>query len=342
MLFTYRWNLSDLEFVPKNNLRVFSCFSGAGGSSMGYKMSGYDVIGCNELDPNILKNYILNLKPKYIYNYKIQFLKYKKDFPEEFTDLDILDGSPPCSTFSLASPRREEFFGKNIVFREGQKKQILSELFFDFIDLTRKLKPKVVIAENVRGLILGNAKNYTKRIIESFNKAGYKVQLFLLNGATMGLPQKRNRVFFICSRKDLNFKDLKLNFNEKPISIREALGEFINDKGKSFSHTKAFEYWKKTKIGKDLSSVHPKKFFFNYNRLDPDKVCLTITSTASECQIFRWDTMHGLTPIQLCLLSSFPLDYKFRYKSVGYCVGMSVPPIMMHRISNEIQKQYFN
>ena len=49
MKFTYEWNLSDLQKVEKNGLNVFSCFSCGGGSTMGYKMSGFNVIGCNEI-----------------------------------------------------------------------------------------------------------------------------------------------------------------------------------------------------------------------------------------------------------------------------------------------------
>ena len=140
MNFTYRWNLKDLDSVLKNNLKVFSCFSGAGGSSMGYKMSGFDVIGCNEIDKSMMSNYKLNLKPKYAFLCPIQRLKFKKELPKELYNLDILDGSPPCSTFSIASLKGREFFGKRKAFTEGQQKQVLSELFFDFIDFAKRLQ----------------------------------------------------------------------------------------------------------------------------------------------------------------------------------------------------------
>ena len=97
------------------------------------------------------------------------------------------------------SGSREKAWGKKKKFREGQSEQILDDLFFHYIDLAFKLRPKVVVAENVKGMLMGNAKGYVKQIIGLLGTAGYDVQLFLLNGASMGLPQKRERVFFIWS-----------------------------------------------------------------------------------------------------------------------------------------------
>ena len=196
--FTYKWNLSDLKEVPKNGYKVFSCFACGGGSTMGYKMSGFEVIGCNEIDPEMMSIYKKNHNPKHTFLESIETFKLRKDLPKELYNLDILDGSPPCSSFSMAGSR-EKAWGKKKKFREGQAEQVLDDLFFHYIDLAKKLQPKIVVAENVKGMLQGNAKGYVKQIINLFNVAGYNVQLFLLNGATMGLPQKRERVFFVCT-----------------------------------------------------------------------------------------------------------------------------------------------
>ena len=126
--------------------------------------------------------------------------------------MDILDGSPPCSVFSTAGAR-EKKWGKEYYFREGQEVQKLDDLFFHFIDTAERLKPKIVIAENVRGLILGNARGYVKEIFLALDKAGYDAQLYLLNAAKMGVPQSRVRTFFIARRKDLKLPKVKLEFN---------------------------------------------------------------------------------------------------------------------------------
>ena len=113
-------------------------------------------------------------------------------------------------------------------FTEGQAEQILDTLFFDFTDLAATLKPKIVVAENVKGILLGNAKKYVRRIYEELDKAGYYAQHFLLDASKMGIPQKRARIF-IGLRKDLAMpflvqKDIftkapqiDLSFNCKPI-----------------------------------------------------------------------------------------------------------------------------
>lgn len=105
----------------------------------------------------------------------------KTDLPQELYNLDILDGSPPCSTFSMAG-QREDAWGVEKVFREGQKKQTLDDLMFVFIETVNKLQPKVVVMENVEGLMKGNAWKYVQGVYARFNKIGYKVHHWLLKG----------------------------------------------------------------------------------------------------------------------------------------------------------------
>ena len=158
----------------------------------------------------MMKCYETNHHPQYSYLEDIRDLVKRNNLPEELYHLDILDGSPPCSTFSM-SGLREDAWGKEKKFKEGQKTQVLDTLFFDFIALAKRLKPKVVIAENVKGLLLGNAIDYVRRIYKDFEEAGYYCQHFLLDASKMGVPQKRERVFFICIRHDLGVHFLKVS-----------------------------------------------------------------------------------------------------------------------------------
>lgn len=248
--FPWKWYLSDLEKVQKNGLNVFSCFSCGGGSSMGYKLAGYDVIGNVEIDPRVMEVYRKNNHPKHPYLMDVRdFLKIPdEDLPQELFNLDILDGSPPCSVFSTAG-QREKGWNKEKVFREGQAKQKLDDLFFWFIQIAQKLKPRVVIAENVYGLIKGNAKGYVNEIFKAFNAAGYKTQLFLLNAAFMGVPSKRERCFFVARRQDLNFQNLKLHFDEKPILF----GQVRTEHGKPFAKNGIYKELLKYRIKTDKS-----------------------------------------------------------------------------------------
>nr|DAY18933.1 MAG TPA: Cytosine specific methyltransferase [Caudoviricetes sp.] len=339
--FPYQWNLKDgypAKGIDQHNLKVFGTFICGGGSSMGYKLAGFDHLGGVEIDPKVAEIYKLNHNPKYLFIEDIREFNKRKDLPEELFHLDILDGSPPCSSFSMAG-NREKDWGKKKRFREGQALQTLDDLFFDYIALAKRLQPKVVIAENVKGLIQGNAKSYVKKIKREFENAGYKVQLFLLNAASMGVPQKRERVFFICQRKDLNFPDLKLNFNERPILFSEI--KKLNPKG-PFKEIipSCRDLWEKAKQGKGLDSVHPtKSSFFSKRKLADKEVVGTLTAHCSE------DFLHStekrcLNEEEIKLIGAYPLDYNFKDIDCGYLIGMSVPPVMTAQIAHQVYLQW--
>lgn len=343
----YNWNLKDTVFT-KDKGKVFSCFACGGGSTMGYKLAGFDVIGHNDIDAKMIEVYKANHNPKHSFHESITTFAQRKDLPKELYELDILDGSPPCSSFSMAG-NREKDWGKEKKFREGQEKQVLDTLFFDFIDLAKELQPKVVVAENVKGLLLGNAKEYVKKIYEEFDKAGYYCQHWLLDASKMGVPQRRERVFFICLRKDLakpflyqkdmftEVPKLVLEFNEKEIPFKEIEDKIGEPHYKISQNT--LKYWKLCKIGKQFSTVHPKGNMFNAYKIDPKNVLNTITSNEKQRMgAFHYDIPRHLTKKEVLLASSFPLDYK--YKSPYYLCGMSVPPLMTAKISEQIYKQW--
>ena len=214
--FPYKWFLKDgypAKGIEKHGKKVFGTFICGGGSTMGYKLAGFDHLGGVEFDPKIAKVYNENHSPKYLFTEDIRVFNQRKDIPQELFNLDLLDGSPPCSSFSMAG-NRDKDWGKKKQFREGQAFQRLDDLVFEYIDTIKLLQPKVALLENVKGLIIGNAKAYAKNMKIAFENAGYNVQVFLLNAASMGVPQKRERVFFIGLRKDFKLPKLELNFNE--------------------------------------------------------------------------------------------------------------------------------
>lgn len=346
--YPYRWTLKDANFT-KDKGTVFSCFACGGGSSFGYKLAGFDVIGCNEIDPRMMEAYKANHDPKYAYLEPIQTFKLRTDFPDELYNLDILDGSPPCSSFSMVG-NREKDWGKDKVFREGQAMQVLDTLFFDFIDLAKKLQPKVVVAENVKGLLLAKALQYVRQIYREFDLAGYYCQHWLLDASKMGVPQRRERVFFICLRKDLakpflkqmNLFDIlpgiKLEFNEVEIpykQIRQTEGNAdAIGLSKMISH-----YWKLTTPGNDFSENHPKGSYFNEVKTAPDKVLPTIRANGLP---YDYEIERTLFDEEIKMAGTFPLDYDFKRNKVVYIVGMSVPPVMAANIATEIFEQWLS
>jgi DNA (cytosine-5)-methyltransferase 1 len=349
--FPYKWTLKDAKFT-KDKGKVFSCFACGGGSTMGYKLAGFDVLGCNEIDPKMIEAYITNHIPKYAYLEPIQTFKTREDLPDELFNLDILDGSPPCSSFSMAG-NREKDWGKEKKFREGQAEQVLDNLFFDFIDLAKKLQPKVVVAENVKGLLLGNAKEYVRRIYREFDLAGYYVQHWLLDASKMGVPQRRERVFFICLRKDLaepflcqqdmftvNPK-LELNFNEPEITFKDIFHDYT-DRPLSEHYQKFWNIKEYGDIDFSVSSARMGKnpnAQFQYKYLYMDKVANTITA-GEQCVLFDYPRYRNFD--ELCECGTYPKDYNFIKNKPEYLIGMSVPPVMTAQIATEIYTQWLS
>lgn len=294
---------------------------------MGYKLAGFDVLGCNEIDPKMIEAYKTNHNPKYAYLEPIQTFKTRKDLPEELYDLDILDGSPPCSSFSMAG-NREKDWGKEKKFREGQAEQTLDTLFFDFIDLAKELQPKIVVAENVKGMLAGEAKQYVRKVFDEFQKAGYqlRVQPYLLNASKMGVPQRRERVFFIAIRNDLaeQFMEqvdmfqvapkLDLTFNEPEIPVK-LFAEF-EDKSPKANYIE-------TRFGDVI--------------LDVNRSANTITGGVR----FWLNEKQTLKKECYNLIGTFPVDYSFSSRSV-YIIGMSVPPVMIAQIATRIYDQWLS
>lgn len=348
--FNYKWTLKDANFT-KDKGKVFSCFACGGGSTMGYKLAGFDVIGCNEIDKKMIEIYKKNHNPKYAFCEPIQEFKNKEELPEELFNLDILDGSPPCSTFSIAG-QREQNWGKMKRFREGQSEQVLDTLFFDFIDLAKRLQPKVVVAENVKGLLVGDAKEYVKRIYAEFDAAGYYCQHFLLDASKMGVPQRRERVFFLCLRKDLAVPFLKrvsffeevpyisMDFDEAPIKF----GDFCDYKGKVITSEKLRHYWENRieeddGMGETTLRLYGVEKCFNFRYDKEDMVCHTLTA---RCHNVCFSQPVGHSTGEILSISTFPIDYDFGKEPVDYVCGMSVPPVMMAQVASNIYEQWLS
>lgn len=338
-----KYNRKFQDYPPPHNLKVFWTFVGGGGSTMGYKLAGFHHLGGVEIDPKMAKIYQTNHHSKYFYLEDIRDFNLRTDIPEELYDLDILDGSPPCSTFSMAG-HREETRWKQKMFKEGQKKQVLDELVLVFCDTVEKLKPKVVIMENVPWLIAGRAKKYAIEVFDRLENIGYEVQIFRLNSATMGVPQARERIFFIARRRDLQLPNLQLYFKEPPVYFGE-----IVDKG-STSHKPLWqsiikrrpyvEYGDQNIKFADAKYRNLNTFnaFFSTYILYDNIVAPTLTSSGANVY---YNDVRNLNDTEYIRISSFPTDFDFCNTSVRYVCGMSVPPLMTARIAEEIKRQWF-
>lgn len=330
----WKWTFADYP-KEKNGLKVFSCFACGGGSTMGYKLAGCEVLGCCEIDPKMNEIYIKNHHPKY--NFCIDIREFNKIpnevLPEELFNLDILDGSPPCTTFSMAG-EREESWGKKKKFREGQAEQTLDDLSFIFIETVGKLKPKCVIMENVEGLIKGEAWRYVQKIYKQLNDIGYQVHHWLLKGEEMGVPQTRHRVFFVAIRNDLNIdpSELNMGFNYLPITYGDITNGESDIRAGKMHDIAAQSIKGERSIADTLVRLGQKYSMFGHRIIDEDDIVPTILGGHRDIWLRNGN---GISKGDMISSQTFPQDYDFgtdSYGTVEYICGMSVPPIMIKRI----------
>ena len=221
--------MREIEEVPGNGFSVVSTFSGGGGSCLGYRMAGYRVLYASEFIPEAQKTYRFNHPGVYLDTRDIRQVT-----PESILEIvgkrpgeiDLFDGSPPCCAFSLCG-KREKGWGKSHAYSD--KAQRVDDLFFEYTRLLKGLRPKVFVAENVKGLTIGTAKGYFKLILRALKECGYRVKAAVLNAQHLGVPQSRERLIFIGVRKDLNQEPVY----PKPLSyvytLREAFEGLEND-----------------------------------------------------------------------------------------------------------------
>ena len=328
----WKWLKSDL---PSNSdgPTVFGSFMCGGGSSFGAKLAGFNHIGGVEIDPKIARIYKANHKKTSLYVMDIrEFLK--SGLWRDVGHIDVLEGSPPCTTFSTAG-QREKSLGKEKRFKEGQELQQLDDLFFVWLDLLNAMKPSVAVAENVPGILLGTMIGYVKAIEVKAKEYGYSLQIFRINSKNIGVPQSRLRVFFIFTNTG---KRITIHPGTmKPIlfgTVRSLKGMTSAGlyhgiaKGANIKHS-------------NISSARMdgKAGGFNSMIIHDNSVCKTIISSGGQYRSFDGNT---LSNIDLINVSTFPQDYDFLGRSAQFICGMSIPPLMAAWVFDSIKATFFS
>ena len=198
--------------VGANLYKVISTFSGCGGSSLGYQLAGFKIALAIEWDKNACETYRLNFPDTDLFEGDIANLSVDEALKRtglKAGELDILDGSPPCQGFSTAGKRD---------FNDDR-----NQLFSEYIRLLKGLQPKILVMENVSGMVKGKMKLIFAEILTELKAAGYNVKVKLLNAMYFGVPQSRQRLIFIGVRNDLNIEPVHPKAQTKPITVREAL-----------------------------------------------------------------------------------------------------------------------
>jgi len=344
--------LEEIKKIPFNGLNVISTFSGAGGSSLGYRMAGFRVLWTNEFMEKARDTYKLNASSRTVINGSdIRVLNTKDILNQiglDIGEIDILDGSPPCASFSTQG-KRDKDWGK--VKTYSKTKQRTDDLFFEYIRLVESLKPKVFVAENVSGLIKGRAKGYFLEILKAFREIGYNVKVKLLKAHWLYVPQMRERIFFIGVRNDLSKEPEFPMPKETMTRIRDVLPLLNNNnltKDEIYwikKDTRMAELWKYTKKGTNfqragLELYGKKGSYFGQVKVSPDKPCNTILTTP----LYHWDKCRFLTIPEIKLFSTFPEDFKITGSFMDRFerVGRAVPPFMMKEIASTLRDTVLN
>ena len=206
------------------NKSIIDLFSGAGGMSEGFIMSGFNVIGSNEVENHFFETYkqnhsvtdnedslVLGDITDPSIKERIISLKHKVN------KVGLVIGGPPCQGFSYAG------------WRNPNDKR--NQLFKDFVEVVKEIRPEGFVMENVPGILTMRKGEAIKEIIRTFEEMGYNVNTpFKLTAEEFGVPQKRKRVFIVGTLSKVEIKAPKSLFSLKdeklpnPVTVREAIG----------------------------------------------------------------------------------------------------------------------
>lgn len=210
------YTVRDMQLASTAKIfTVISTFAGAGGSSTGYKLAGGNVLVSNEFVPHAYESYRLNHPGTTVLEGDIKkltaddFLSAAKLAPGE---LDIFDGSPPCTHFSM-SGKREKSWNKTKIYH-GHEQQHIERLTEEMIRIAAGLRPRCIVIENVKALAAGRAHDYLNAFMGAVVGIGYVCTYRIMNASWHGVPQNRERTFIIAVRQDiaqaLQFEEVKL------------------------------------------------------------------------------------------------------------------------------------
>ena len=195
----------------KNNLNVVDSFSGCGGLSLGFKMAGYNIKGMIDFDNDSLLTAKNNKLAEHCLNIDLFDKNWQKELSKFIkpNEIDIVVAGPPCQGFSLTGPRK----------LDDKRNQLYRAVF----DLVKSSKPKAFLIENVKGMATLYNGKVREDIVNQFSSLGYKVSTQILNSKNFGVPQSRERLFYIGLKTDY-FKFPEPRFSDSNyVTCREAL-----------------------------------------------------------------------------------------------------------------------
>lgn len=267
-----------------------------------------------------------------------------------------------CSAFSMAG-KRDKGWDKEKKYSDGKIVKNIEDLFFDFIRVIDEIKPKVVIAENVKGLTMGEAREYYAEIQNEMEKVGYVVAAQVLNAAYFGVPQARERCFFIGVREDiadkLGINCLTVNQvfpspSRTPVTLLDGIGDLQFDQEnieqakemhEKMQKLAKYEYVKmlKSEPGRKpkLDTVHPNGSYWHTIRHPWDLPASTLTQMGIQTGMqthLHPDEDRGFTLKECVRIMSLPDDYILTgdLNQRLERVGRMVAPLQMKAIAESV------
>ena len=174
--------------APQSALVAADLFCGAGGLSFGFQQAGFQVAFANDINEEYANTYQQNHPGTTFFRESIDKVTTARVFKVtglHKADIDILIGGPPCQGFSINAPKRSLKDDRNQLFREYGRLVL------------EGLRPKVVVMENVPGMVSLDSGRFIRDIYALFQQAGYRMEHMILCAAHYGVPQERWRLFFI-------------------------------------------------------------------------------------------------------------------------------------------------
>ena len=319
--------MDEIRAVPWNGFTVASTFSGAGGSSLGYRMAGFRVLYANEFIEAARATYAANKSSYTVLDHRDIREVRAGDILDSIGlgvgELDLFDGSPPCASFST-SGTREGGWGK--VKDYSGKKQRTDDLFFEFARLLDGVQPRTFVAENVSGLVKGTAKGYFLNILAALKACGpgYRVSARVLDAQWLGVPQARQRLIFVGVRNDLGFEPVHPTPHKNWIRLDHILPHIRRVKVGGYANK-----WEKA------------------DRPNPTVMASDATSSptaylSSGGYVELADgSRRKLTIDEVRLICSFPQDFVLTgdFAQQWERMGRAVPPLMMKSIASTLAER---
>ncbi|MCK1200976.1 DNA cytosine methyltransferase [Streptococcus uberis] len=339
--------------IIEKKVSAISMFSGAGGLDIGAYLAGINVLYTLDFNKDsvdtISSNKIFTESTHSFGDIReVDINSIKEIIANDTHDLLFLIGGPPCQPFSKAgywvtNDNRDSF---------NDDRNMIPYYF----DVVGELNPDLVLLENVESILHPSNSEIVNYIENRFKDLGFEMITLKLNAADFGVPQKRKRVFFIATKKQIKLElqptHSDKNSNLKPYSkvidwiygIEDNNGEVVTGKWeKELTEIPPGENY----IALTEKKGHPnprfiagKRYWSSLLKLNPLLPSWTIIASPGHWEgPFHWENRR-LTNNECAAIQTFPRDYKFSgsSRSVRKQIGNAVPPLLSYTIFKEVIK----